>query len=148
MSNILPVTLLIGGILSAAATSRADEKADVSNAKQKALAWIDDYRKKQVLFHDKDVERVRQELADSSPEEALQWWTKSAKIRKALNSKQWAETRQWLREFLRVQAIYSDQQVAQVGDHSPTHFRQPVLCFRYAKRLRRSRRQSAYDGCK
>ena len=84
---------------------------DAETAKQNVLAWIDDYREKQVLFHDEDIARLRKELADDSPEEAIQWWTKTARIRAALESPQWQETSKWLREFLRVQAIFSDQQI-------------------------------------
>jgi hypothetical protein len=81
--------------------------------KKQVLAWFDDYAEKQVLFHDDDIARLRKELADDTPEEAAKWWSKTTKIRASLDSKQWSDTREWLREFLKVQAIYSDEQIAE-----------------------------------
>ena len=71
-------------------------------------------------------------MADDTPEEAARWWEKTAKIREALDSDQWKDTREWLREFLRVQAIYSDEQVDEFREEaklaaekeSPTEFKE------------------------
>ena len=46
------------GLLAAGALRAADQK----DAKTKALAWLDDYRKRQVLFHDEDIAALRKEL--------------------------------------------------------------------------------------
>ena len=84
---------------------------NAETAKQKVLDWIDDYREDQVLFHDQDIAKLREELADDSPEEAIRWWKKTAKIRAALESPEWQETSKWFREFLKVQAIFSDEEI-------------------------------------
>jgi hypothetical protein len=81
------------------------------NAREKVLAWIDDYRKDQVLFHDSDIARLRADLAKDTPQEAMRWWQETAEMRAALKSPQWQETSKWLREFLRVQAIFSDEEI-------------------------------------
>jgi hypothetical protein len=99
------VTLIVGGY----ATSRGDEK-------QQALDWLDRYRKVQVLFHDQDVERLRKELAAGTPERAQAWWERTKEIREALDSPEWKATSAWLKEFLKVQAIFTDKQVAQMRE--------------------------------
>jgi len=115
---IVLVTIL--GLLSCTDNGRADlpdglqsdpTAVDADAAKARVLKWIDDYREDQVLFHDDDVASLRKELADDSPEEVHRWWSKTTKIRAALESSQWKETREWFRKFLRVQAIFSDEEI-------------------------------------
>ncbi|NQU24633.1 MAG: hypothetical protein HQ567_25400 [Candidatus Nealsonbacteria bacterium] len=80
-------------------------------AKAQALKWIDRFATAQVLFSPGDVKRLREKVAKMTETEAAAWWTKSATHRELFDSEQWQETRKWLREFLKVQAIYSDEQV-------------------------------------
>lgn len=96
----------------------AEETAAEQTDQQKALAWLDRYREKQVLFHDNDIARVRQELAEATPDEAQKWWEKTREIREALDSPEWQETRQWLKGFLKVQAIYSDKEIDHFRDQA------------------------------
>jgi hypothetical protein len=87
--------------------------AVVDSPKDQALQWIDAYRQVQVLFHEKDIERLRSEVAQGTDAQAAEWLEKTKEIRAALDSPEWAKTRAWLKEFLRVQAIYSDEQIAE-----------------------------------
>ncbi len=115
---ILFVVLL--GLLSSMGNGRADRPVDLQSepttadavaAKARALQWVDDYRENQVLFHDEDVASLREQLADGSPEEALRWWSNTARIRAALASPEWRDTHEWFRDFLKVQAIFSDDEI-------------------------------------
>ena len=144
MSKSSRITLFVGTLvclLGCAAVTRADEavekgagtdQVDAAAIKQQALAWIDDYRTKQVLFNDEDIAHLRKELAEESPEKVMAWWTRTAPARAALETPQWRETREWLREFLRVQAIYSDEQIDEfraeakqaVSEESPRDFKE------------------------
>lgn len=81
------------------------------DVKKQALAWLDDFEVDQVLFHPKDVEKLREKVSKMSPEEAAKWWDKTAEERKLFDSQEWKETRAWLKDFLKVQAIYSDEQI-------------------------------------
>ena len=102
-------------LLAAPATAQSAPAADDSNdgiKKAQALKWIDRFAAEQVLFSTQDVERLREKVVKMTETEAAAWWNKSASHRKLFDSKDWQETRRWLREFLRVQAIYSDEQVA------------------------------------
>jgi hypothetical protein len=105
-------------LISLGTIARGDDPASppasevtLENAKAKVLQWVDEHRRDQVLFHDDDIVRLRERLSQDTPEAALQWWHKTANLRKALDSPEWKETSQWLGEFLRVQAIFTDQEV-------------------------------------
>lgn len=99
------------------AQARADvqagtaQTAPAGSAKQKALSWLDRYQKEQVLFDDREIARLRQKLADATPERAQQWLDETSEVRQILDGPEWRETRAWLKEFLKVQAIYSDEEL-------------------------------------
>jgi hypothetical protein len=101
-------------LLAAPASAQAAPAADDSNAggtKAQALKWIDRFAAEQVLFGAGDVERFREKVVKMTAAEAAAWWDKSASHRELFDSEDWQETRRWLQEFLKVQAIYSDEQV-------------------------------------
>ncbi len=106
--NSVFLTLMTATVLGGVALSTARAADD---SKKEALAWIDSYRKVQVMFHDKDIERVRKKLEESTPEKAAEWLKDTKEMRKALDSPEWKETRVWFKEFLKVQAIYTDEQI-------------------------------------
>ena len=84
---------------------------DAAAEKQSALKWLDRFAQVQVLFHDEDMQKLRAKLTAMSPEEVSQWWKERAAIRELLDSARWQDTQNWLREFLRVQARYSDEEI-------------------------------------
>jgi len=73
--------------------------------KQEAIQWLDHVATQQMLFSDKEVDRIRRKLARSTPEQAREWLEKTRTLRVALDSPRWQKTREWLRQFLEVQAI-------------------------------------------
>ncbi|MFO0818798.1 MAG: hypothetical protein U1A77_12700 [Pirellulales bacterium] len=94
---------------------RADSPAtEASFERTKALEWLDQYAVRQALFHPEDIEKLRTRVAAMSPMEAKKWWEESASRRELLDNPEWRETEKWLREFLRVQAIYSDDQIREL----------------------------------
>lgn len=95
------------------AAQTADAPSDGGNlkAREEALAWIDKFGGDTVLFHEADVKKVRDRLAKATPEQAQEWLDRTAEMRAALDSPEWKETQKWLKQFLRVQAIYSDEQI-------------------------------------
>lgn len=100
--------LLLGLLLMTTPVTAEDTKTEVQ---KKALAWLDDFAVDQVLFNPKDVQKLRDKVAKMTPEEATKWWDDTAEERKLFESKEWLETRNWLKEFLEVQAMYSDEQI-------------------------------------
>ena len=103
--------LLLALPASAQSVPAANDSND-GGAKAQALKWIDRFATAQVLFSSGDVERLREKVAKMTETEAAAWWDKSATHRELFDGADWQETRRWLREFIRVQAIYSDEQVA------------------------------------
>jgi hypothetical protein len=79
--------------------------------KQEALAWLTSFSRYQVLFHADDVKKLKERVEAMTPEEAAKWWDRTAPQRKVLASPEWAETENWLRQFLDVQARYSDEEI-------------------------------------
>ena len=96
-------------------------KTDVAaSPRQTALNWLSDFQKKQVLFNDREITRIRQKLVDAPPERVEQWLAETKDVRQILDSPEWQETRAWLKEFLKVQAIYSDKELAEFRDKALT----------------------------
>lgn len=85
---------------------RADEE------RRGALDWLDRYITVQILFDRKDIEALRAKVATMPAGELHDWIQKTKQIRAKLESERWQQTREWLREFLRVQASYSDDEIA------------------------------------
>lgn len=113
-------------LLGAAATARAEpppqgagpEAGAAGTARDQALQWVDRYRRDQTLFHDKDIERLVDRISRATPAQAEAWLEETQAIRAALDSPQWKETQQWFKEFLEVQAIYSDDDIARLRDEA------------------------------
>lgn len=107
--SVVALVALVAGIC------LADPPAgEVSDERRKALEWLDQYSVRQSLFHPEDIARLRAKVAAMSPAEAKQWWEESASRRELLDDPEWRQTEKWLREFLKVQAIYSDDQIREL----------------------------------
>lgn len=109
----LAICLFIVFFHSTGVVSRASGQAVSSPAevKQTALKWLESFAQTQVLFHEEDMKRLKEKVAAMSPDEASKWWQERAANREFLDSPRWQETQNWLREFLRVQARYSDEEI-------------------------------------
>jgi hypothetical protein len=84
---------------------------DAAEDKKNALNWLDRFSRVQVLFHPEDVKKLRDKVEAMSPEDVSKWWKERAPNREVLDSKEWQEAQNWFREFLRVQARYSDEDI-------------------------------------
>jgi hypothetical protein len=87
------------------------DSADPAATKKEALAWLEAFSKRQVLFHPEDVKKLQARVEAMTPEEAAAWWKASQPKREELDSPEWRETESWLKKFLAVQAIYSDDEI-------------------------------------
>lgn len=103
-----PLALVVAASLAFVLVSRAARERDRGRPKS-ALQWLDAYAVRQVLFHPKDVQKLREKVAAMSPAEAQDWWDKTA-VAKCWTAESRGSER-WLQEFLRVQAIYSDDEI-------------------------------------
>lgn len=96
----------------------AAKPSSIEDTRAKALAWIDAYLPEQVLLTPGDAATFRERVARMSPQEAAAWLEQTAPLRTTLMSPSWLETRNWLRRFFEVQAVYSE--------HDLLAFRQQV----------------------
>ena len=86
----------------------AEERSAV---RQQLLDWVGDYELWQELFLTEDVAALRNALL-TMPEDQLQQWANDTDVlRERLSEESWLATRQWLHDFLTVQAIYSPEDV-------------------------------------
>jgi hypothetical protein len=99
------------GLIFPAVLLAQEPSPPTERTKQEALAWLTSFSRYQVLFHADDVKKLKERVEAMSPEEAAKWWDRTAPQRKVLASPEWAETESWLRQFLDVQAKYSDEEI-------------------------------------
>jgi len=105
-------TLILGLLVPAFSLAQTQTPSPpTERTKQDALQWLTSFGRYQVLFHADDVKKLRERVAAMSPEEAAKWWDRTAPQRKVLASPEWDETERWLRQFLDVQARYSDEEI-------------------------------------
>lgn len=107
-STRLPIAVLLVSLTLAAATATAD---DSEATKKEAVAWLEAFAGRQVLFNADDVKKLQARVEAMPADEAAAWWEKNASQREALSSPEWLETESWLRKFFEVQAIYSDDDI-------------------------------------
>lgn len=96
---------------SAASSEPSSTASSNVDARGEALRWLDRLAIEQVLFNPEDVQSWRDAVDGMTPAQAADWWQQHAVQRQLLDDPNWQSTRQWWREFLKVQAIYSDQEI-------------------------------------
>lgn len=82
-------------------------------ARREALSWLDRYLSVEVLFREQDMQAIRKQVEEMSPVELKEWMQKTEEVRAVLDSPEWRKTREWLRDFLKKQALYSDEEIEQ-----------------------------------
>ena len=113
MFRHLPHSIFCVFVLGTSATPAMSQTsaAVAVDVKAQALQWLDRFSREQALFHEEDVKKLREKVEAMPPEEVAKWWQERTPQRELLDSPQWRETQTWLREFLRVQARYSDEDI-------------------------------------
>ena len=99
----------------AGALAIAEEPAAVATDElQQTLDWMDRYLTVQVLFDQQDVLKLRDKVARMSPDDLQAWLDRTKELRERLESPEWVATQEFLADFLAKQAIYSDEEIAQM----------------------------------
>ncbi len=88
----------------------------IQEQREATLLWLDTFLTESQLLRQDDVQKIRAAVANMSASQLEQWLAQTAQLREYVEGEQWQNTKQWLREFLRVQAIYSDAELQQVRD--------------------------------
>jgi hypothetical protein len=100
----------------ASASEAARQDVSQSERQEKVLRWLDNYLTDSVLMREEDMAKIREAVAQMTPSQLDQWLKQTQTLRDFVASSQWQATKRWLREFLRVQAIYSDAEIEQLRD--------------------------------
>jgi hypothetical protein len=122
LPQLVSLAFAIGLLLAAVSVgAEQDDQGDratdpASNAEyqremREALDWLDRYLTTEVLFDRQDIARIREEVAEMSPDQLREWLDRTRQIRARLESPEWARTREFLRDFLSKQAMYSDEEI-------------------------------------
>lgn len=93
------------GQLSDDASLPIQERRDIT------LQWLDHYLTESALLRREDMDKIRAAVEQMSPSQLEQWLGQTKDLREFVESEKWQDTKVWLREFLRVQKMYSDQEI-------------------------------------
>lgn len=105
-----------GGLPSGSAQLADDPSLTLTERRELTLQWLDRYLTESDLLRPTDMAKVRQAVMQMAPSQLEQWLAETKDLRAYVESETWQATRRWLREFLRVQAMYSEAEVQQLRD--------------------------------
>ena len=107
------LALLLPGLPAATAMQQPSPAAaqdfDAERARRELLEWLDSYLRVELLFKKEDLRALRDKIGKMSDKELFDWLERTEEVRAALDSDEWRETREWLRDFLPAQAYYSQE---------------------------------------
>lgn len=89
----------------------ADSNLTDAERRERTLLWLDTFLTESGLLEQGDIEQIREAVAQMSTTQLRDWLEQTQELREYVESEQWQRTKQWLREYLRVQAVYSDEQL-------------------------------------
>ena len=115
--EILPlvvVALCLRGGLTARGQIADDPSLPVQERRDITLQWLDRYLTESDLLRQEDMDKIRAAVMQMSPSQLEQWLEQTKDLRAYVESEKWQETKKWLREFLRVQAMYSETEIAKL----------------------------------
>jgi len=90
-----------------------DPHLTTTEQREAALQWLDRYMSDSDLMTERSRELIRDAVEAMSPSELQEWLEQTSALREFIESPRWQETKTWLNSFLKVQAIYSDEEIAQ-----------------------------------
>ncbi len=108
---VMCLTLSLAGFASAQDRTAANPPPTIAQQRQEALQWLESYVGDEILLKPDDLSALIEKIRALPEDEFAQWYQETRRLRAILKSPEWEETRAWLREFLAVQAIYSDEEL-------------------------------------
>jgi hypothetical protein len=94
----------------------SDDNLTDAERRETTLLWLDSFLTESNLLRQEDISKIREAVSQMSPSQLREWLEQTKQLREYVESEQWQETKQWLREFLRVQAVYSDEELQKLRD--------------------------------
>ncbi len=93
-----------------------DANLNDAERRETTLLWLNTFLSESELLRQEDMAKIRQAVAQMSPSQLAQWLEQTKQLRQYVEGEKWQETKRWLREFMRVQAIYSDKELQKLRD--------------------------------
>jgi hypothetical protein len=78
------------------------------------LRWLDRFLTESDLLKKEDFLKIRQAVEQMPSSQLQQWLEQTKTLREYVESDRWQTTKRWLREFLRVQNMYSESEMQQL----------------------------------
>ncbi len=94
----------------------SDSNLTDAERRESTLLWLNTFLTESDLLKQGDVDKIRQAVAQMSPSQLERWLEQTKTLRIYVESEKWQSTKRWLREFMRVQAMYSDQEIQKLRD--------------------------------
>jgi len=94
----------------------SDSNLTDAERRETTLLWLDSFMTESDLLRPQDMAKIREAVSQMSPSQLQQWLEQTKQLREYVESDKWQQTKRWLREFLRVQAIYSDEEIQKLRD--------------------------------
>lgn len=82
--------------------------------RETTLLWLDTFLTESGLLRKEDIAKLREAVSQMSGTQLDQWLEETKPLREFVRSERWQETKQWLREFLRVQTVYSEEELEEL----------------------------------
>jgi hypothetical protein len=100
---------------------------------KEAINWIRDYAEVSLIHGEKELAELAEDMKKMSAEELEEFLRQVARYREVIDSRQWLEMHTWLKQFLAVQAKYSDDELEkfrkEIADMSPNELRELLMEF-------------------
>ena len=103
--------ITIGSLLLVAIVAESGMADHTQQQRTAAVEWLQSYVGDELLLKPEDLAALIDNVGQMSDAEFQTWYQQTRPLREVLQSPEWQETRAWLREFLAVQAIYSEEQI-------------------------------------
>ncbi len=129
LCNLLPGILL----LVVPFAVNADDDGSIESRRADIVSWMEEYVGNELLFNPADLKSLIEQVRKMPDTEFEKWYIATDELRGILQSEDWAQTDAWLRDHVRVQTVYSDQEIedfrSRVAKLTPSQFVQMLERF-------------------
>jgi hypothetical protein len=84
--------------------------------RESTLRWLDAFLTETSLLRPEDMAQIREAVAGMSTSQLEQWLAQTKTLREYVEGEAWQRTKTWLREFLRVQNVYGEDELQRLRD--------------------------------
>lgn len=93
-----------------------DSNLTEAERRESTLLWLDTFLTESGLLEKEDIQKLREAVSQMSGTQLDQWLEETKPLREFVKSERWRETQRWLREYLRVQSAYSEEELEKLRE--------------------------------